>query len=572
MNRSPSIDRRRYRRVLFFFFRAFAHVFFWDVLLNRAGLRLLRRPPHPRWRRLARRFRELALEMGGVLIKLGQFLSVRVDLLPREVTRELAGLQDKIPAEPLASIEQRLDEAYGRPHGQVFSWLSPEPLGAASLAQVHQARLVNGEAVVVKVLRTGIRALVETDLAAVARACRWLQWYKPIARRVDLDWLIEEFTTVTRRELDLLAEGRTVERFRDFFAGNQLIAFPEVYLANSVTNALVLENVGYFKIDDLDALEKAGIDRRHVARDLFKLYMQQVFHQHLVHADPHPGNVFIKPLATAEERAAGRSGFQPGEAVPHTSDRPFKTVLVDYGMVAEIPQRLRKALREYAIGIATRDAHKVVQSYVHAGSLLPGADLSRLEEVHQVLFEHMWGVSLGKLQNAATNAFTQILTEYRDILFQMPFQVQVDLLFVLRSLELLNGLATYLDPEFNTVEALLPFARKMARRETSTKLGEWPKQLAELGAMLLTMPGRLDRVLTQAERGNLTVKYDWSRSARKSISGLEGAVHQLRRALIGVGFLLAGTYAKINGNPNHLGDGLLIAAGLVLAWALIRRN
>ena len=169
------IDLKRYRKVRWFFARAFLHVIWWDIFLNRPLLRWLRTPPLPRWQKIARRYRYLAVEMGGVLIKLGQFLSIRVDILPPEVTGELAGLQDEIPPASLNTIITQIEADFGRPLSHIFEWFSPEPLGAASLAQAYLARLRSGEQVVVKVLRPGIDVLVETDLAAIALALQWLK-------------------------------------------------------------------------------------------------------------------------------------------------------------------------------------------------------------------------------------------------------------------------------------------------------------------------------------------------------------------------------------------------------------
>src|SRR5215217_571587 len=169
------IDFRRYRKVRRFVTRTFVQIVWWDVVLNVPGLRRFRRPPLVRYQAIARRYRALAGEMGGVLIKLGQFLSTRVDILPMEITQELAGLQDEVPPERFADVVRQIEEDFGRPLSQVFSWVAPEPIGAASLAQVHPARLPTGEEVVVKVLRPGIDVLVQTDLAAVRLAARLLK-------------------------------------------------------------------------------------------------------------------------------------------------------------------------------------------------------------------------------------------------------------------------------------------------------------------------------------------------------------------------------------------------------------
>src|SRR6185436_9960558 len=178
--------------------QVFVHVMWWDVLLNAPGLRRFRRPATDRWARIARRYRHLASEMGGVLIKIGQFLSVRVDILPPEVTRELAGLQDEVPPERFEDVVRQIETDFGRPVGEVFAQVDPEPVGAASLAQVHPARLLSGEPVVVKVLRPGIDVLVETDLAAAGLAFRLLKVSRRLRRRVDLDRVADEIATTTR--------------------------------------------------------------------------------------------------------------------------------------------------------------------------------------------------------------------------------------------------------------------------------------------------------------------------------------------------------------------------------------
>ncbi|GBC60293.1 hypothetical protein DENIS_1244 [Desulfonema ishimotonii] len=389
------IDLRRYRRVRWFFFKIFLQTLWWDILLNRPALRWFRPPALARWQAIARRFRSLAVEMGGVLIKLGQFLSVRVDILPVEVTQELAGLQDKVPPEPLEDVIAQIEADFGRPIAEIFEWFSPEPLGAASLAQAHRVRLRSGEGAVVKVLRPGIDVLVETDLAAISLAFRWLRLYRRLSHRVNLDWLVEEFSTVTRRELDFEREAENAGRLAADFKNDPRLYLPEVYREYSSARTLALEDVGYIRITDFETIEDVGISRAKVADQLYTIYMQQVFETFFVHVDPHPGNLFVRPLPCEDEIRAGITGFGPGDPVPHVPDRPFQIVFIDFGMMAPVPARLRAALREYVVGLGTRDAYKIVQAFVNAGTLLPGADLKRLEEVHEALFERFWGWAWG---------------------------------------------------------------------------------------------------------------------------------------------------------------------------------
>jgi predicted unusual protein kinase regulating ubiquinone biosynthesis (AarF/ABC1/UbiB family) len=564
-----AIDFRRYRKVRRFVTRTFLHVLWWDMLLNVPGLRRFRPPAAGRWARIARRYRDLAGEMGGVLIKIGQFLSVRVDLLPQEVTRELAGLQDEVPPERFEDIVRQIEADFGRPLGEVFSWIAPDPVGAASLAQVHPARLLSGEPAVVKVLRPGIDVLVETDLAAVGLAFRLLKVSRNLRRRVDLDRVAEEIATTTHRELDLSNEGRNAERFAADFKDDPRVTIPRVLWAASASRTLTLENVGYLKMGDLAALDRAGISRPEVARVLYRIYMQQIFVHHFVHADPHPGNLFVKPLPLP-----GETPFAPGDPVPApaTGERPFQIVFVDFGMVAAIPERLRGALREYAIGLGTRDASRLVHSYVSAGVLLPGADLRRLEEIHEELFDRFWGVSLGSLRDVAFSEASYFFREYRDLLYEIPFQVQVDLLFASRAVGLLAGMTTSLDKEFDPWAETVPFAEKLAREEL--RLG-WRDLLRE-GALqaraLLTLPRRIDALVSRAERGSITIQQSLAPDTRKAVQRLERSLRRATWMMLSAALLLSGVMFQLERPDEPGGAWLLGAAVLAFLWAVLVRR
>jgi predicted unusual protein kinase regulating ubiquinone biosynthesis (AarF/ABC1/UbiB family) len=564
------IDFRRYRKVRRFVTRTFVHVIWWDVVLNVPGLRRLRRSPIARYQAIARRYRALATEMGGVLIKLGQFLSTRVDILPLEITQELAGLQDEVPPERFAAIARQIEEDFGRPLPEIFSWIAPETIGAASLAQVHRARLPDGAGAVVKVLRPGIDVLVETDLAAARLALRLLKFSRTVRRRVNLDRLGMEITETTRAELDLQAEGRNAERFAANFAGDPRVCLPKIFWPWSAGRTLTLEDVGWIKIADLAALDQAGIRRSEVARDLYRIYLCQIFEHYFVHADPHPGNLFVRPLPVGDERP-----FAPGDPVPPPppgEPRPFQIAFVDFGMVAVIPERLRTALREYAIGLGTRDAARLVHSYVAAGVLLPGADLRRLEEVHEELFARFWGVHIGSLRDTAFSEAQYFFREYRDLLYQLPFQVQVDLLFASRAVGLLAGLATHLDPEFDPWAETLPFAERLAAEELRRDWrGLLREGLAQL-QILLGLPRRMDAVLSRMERGALTVQTALTPESRKLIQRLERSIHRLAWMVVSAALLIAAVMVHADTPREPYAQWLAILSALVFLWGILAKR
>ena len=563
------IDWPRYRRVRQFFIRAFIQEIWWDIILNRPILRWLRTPPLPRWQRLARRYRLLAVDMGGVLIKLGQFLSIRVDILPPEVTGELAGLRDEVPAVPFEAIVAQVEADFGRPLTKVFQWVSPKPLGAASLAQAHLARLDSGQEVVIKVLRPGIEVLVETDLAAIRLALRWLKLYKRISQRVNLDWLAEEFTTITRKELDFDAEGHNAERLAADFANDPQVYIPKIYWDYTAAHTLTLENVAYIKIDNLVGIEAAGISRAEVAKKFYHIYLHQVFETNFVHADPHPGNVFVKPLPHPDEIKAGVTKFSPSDPVPCQPDRPFQVAFVDFGMVAVIPERLRAALKDYAIGIGTRDAHRVVQSYADAGVLLPGADTKRLEEATADMLQRLWGIRMGQVRDLAANELNYFVHQYRDIVYEAPFQFPVDMLFVLRSIAILSGMATNLDPNFDPWHETIPFAERLAAEQLQKDWRGWLQELVTLLRLTLKLPPQLDEMLTQAQRGNFIVQTSLTPDARQSIHHLEQAVNRLGWLVLAAALLLTAVNLYLSHQADTL-SAIALALALLAFWRGMR--
>jgi predicted unusual protein kinase regulating ubiquinone biosynthesis (AarF/ABC1/UbiB family) len=554
------IDTWRYLRVAWFFARMFLSTIWWDLILRHVpGLSgAAQRNALARWQTWAKRFRRLAVSQGGVLIKLGQFLSTRVDVLPPAVTDELKGLQDEVPSESLADIRALIAAEFGRPVEQVFSCFEPVPEAAASLAQVHRACLMDGTKVVVKVQRPGIERLVATDLAAIRLALRWLKWYRPIARRVDLDQLYAEFSATTRAELDFIAEGHNADRFAANFADDPGVYIADVFWEYTTRRVLTLENVASIKINDFAAIDAAGISRPQLARKLYDTYLEQIFVHHFMHADPHPGNLFVHPLPRDHTAAAD-------------SPTPFLLIFVDFGMVAVIPERLRSGLRNYVIAVGTRDAHLIVKAYQEAGVLLPGADLKRLEALHALLFSQLGGVPIGKLSDAAMEQAQIVMREYRDIIYEMPFQFPTDMLFAMRAVAILSGMATSLDPDFDPWAATLPFAQRMAGEQGLWNWRSWVEDAAELARLAVRLPGRMDRFLTQAERGELVVQYSLAPDAAKAVRRIERSVDRLTWGVVSVGLLVAGVMLRASEGPSTLSTGLLIAAGAAFAWGLTRR-
>lgn len=562
------IDWQRYRKLRRFFLSLLGQVLWWDVVFNLPVLRWFRPDPIRRWQLMARRYAELATRMGGILIKLGQFLSTRVDILPPEVTGELSGLQDRVPPDPVEDVTRVIEADFGCPIGELFPYFSAVPVGAASLAQAHLATLPTGESVAVKVLRPKIHLYVRTDLDALQLVFRWLKRFKSVRDRVDLAQLIEEFTRTTLNELDMLLERDHIRRFEKDFEAFEDVVVPIVYEHYCTGNVLTLENVAYIRITDTERTLKCGIDTAQVADRLYDVYMQQIFYTSFVHVDPHPGNLFIKPLPVAQEIEAGIKGFAPGEPLPHAQQRPFHLVFIDFGMTAEVSERLRAAMRAGAMGLGTQDAQKIIQAYVMAGSLRPGADLRRLEQAHQEWLQKVWGLRLGALHETARREVAYFMREYRDLLRETPFQFQADMLFIARAVSILAGLATAIDPQFDPWTKALAYAKRFAREElTEDWQGFW-EELFMLGKHAWRIPSHLDQVLTRTKQGALTVQVSLSPEMRRAIHRIDLSVKRFAWMVITAGLLVAAVNLHIAGKDTPYAILLLVLSIAAFLWGM----
>jgi len=553
-----------------FFARLLISFILWDLILPRLGFRSWARRTRPeRFKHSARAYRKLAVQMGGVLIKVGQFLSARVDVLPVEVTAELEGLQDEVPPEKFADIRRLAEAEYGAPLSERFAAFEEQPLAAASLGQVHRARLVHidepgapesgapesvegGYDVVVKIQRPDIETIIATDLAALRTVGAWLKRYRPISRRVDIPRLMDEFSRVLYEEIDYLAEGRNAETFAANFKHDPRILVPAVIWTHTTRRSLTLENVLAIKITDYEAITAAGIDRAQVATRLLDIYLRQIFEDGFFHADPHPGNLFVSPLR--------REGQTTGEG-----DLSWQLTFVDFGMVGHLPPHMMEGMRELLIGVGTQDPARMIKAYQILGVLLPDADLEMLEKMEAKAFERFWGKSMSELTRISTREMTEFASEFRGIVYSMPFQVPQDFIFLARCVGILSGMCTGLDPEFNVWDHLAPYAQKLIAQEARKGAEFWIEEAKSRLGALVSLPMRFDTLLARLERGDLAVR---APEINQQVVQLERAVRRLADAVIFSALLVGGLQVWMNGQT-LLGEILLGGALLSILWILL---
>lgn len=459
-NYPVEIDRKRYRRAMRFFRRAGFNIVWWEIILKRLrGEAFVAEGREERTRRYAREFREVAIKLGGVMIKLGQFLSARVDVMPDSLIAELAGLQDEVPPVDTTIMMQVLEEELGQPKNAVFSHIDDEPVAAASLGQVYRGKLLNGDRVAIKILRPGIEVTVASDMMALRKVAKWVMYWKLIAKRADVPALLEEFERILWDELDYRTEADNAERFQHMYYENIEVYIPEIYRDFSTSSVLVMEDVTAIKLNDVKALKEAGVDPSVVARRMMDTYLQQFFRFGFFHADPHPGNLFVYPLPeTAERQMYGRRGARhPGRA--------FYLVFIDFGMCGTITRQRREGLREAVIAVGTRDVERMLNSLQTLEILLPSEYDEELKSAAQESLDFMWGKSPQELAYMDTSEYEHLVKKYRKMLYDLPFQVPQDFLYVGRASGILSGVCTELDENFDPWDMAASSARKLLTRE-----------------------------------------------------------------------------------------------------------
>jgi ubiquinone biosynthesis protein len=502
---------QRYREISRVFLR---HGF--GFLLESAGLRRLRWPP----RRAvpspppAHHLRLALEELGPTFIKLGQVLSTRPDLIPPPFVAELARLQDRVPPFPAAEARHIIEEELGAPVEELFADFQEEPLAAASLSQVHGARLRTGEEVVLKVQRPGIEAQVATDLEILRRIARLAEERLPQAELYDLPGIVEEFGHTLHAEMDFRREANNAERFRHNFTGKPYLYIPRVYWEFTTHRVLTLERVYGLKIDDIPGLEAAGIDRHRVALHATDVVMQEIFQDGFFHADPHPGNFFVLP----------------GDII----------AAVDFGMVGYLSRSLREQLVSLLAAAVQMDTTALVQQLLRMSLVETGVDREGLRRDLERLLQAYAGRPLKELRAAA------VLEEAMPIAFRRRLRLPAELWLLGKMLAMLEGVGTRLDPDFDPFAVARPYALRLLRESTSlSALTErFRSALLDWGELLLDFPLHTPTLFTRLQRGDWTV-------------GVE-----LRRT--------EGPLAVLDTLSLRLSLGILIAVGLVVAALFLR--
>lgn len=456
----------------------------------------------------ATHLRQAFEELGTTFIKLGQVLSSRPDLLPPDYIAELSKLQEAAPPVPYEQVAAVFEAEMGARPEDVFAEFDPDPLASASIGQVHTARLPNGDDVVVKIQRPGVAAKVERDLDALHELANLVARYSSIGQDYDVVGLADEFAFNLRCELSYVREGQNADRFRQAFAGDPDVYIPDVYWDHTTERVIVLERLRGIRINDVPALEAAGLDRKEIAANSVRLMLEEMFVHGFFHADPHPGNFYVLD--------DGRIG------------------MLDFGMLGRLDQKLQESLTRLFVALSKGDSERVVDEFLATG--VAGGQVNRAVLKRDV--DHM--IACYANRSAEDLAAARIFSEITGLARRHRLRLPSDLMMMARVMAISEGIGLQLDPDFQFIPFAQPYLERFwlqrrSPRRVGEKMAEGIMEMAELG---LELPRHLRRMATQLERGELGAQVE-IRGMERYLAEMQSMVNRLSITVL-VGALIVG--------------------------------
>ena len=456
-----------------------------------------------RWERV----RLIIEELGPTFIKLAQALSNRADLLPEALIDEFEKLQSNVPPFDVAVARQIIEEELGRPIAEVFTEFDDVPLGSASIGQVHRARLLSGEEVVVKVQRPGVREKVRSDLALLHELVRLTAGFLQKQGLSNPQDIVDAFERSMSKELDYTAEARSMEQFRKLYEAYQTFYIPKPFRELSTARILVIEFVSGCKITDKVQLLAWGLNPATVAETGMDIYLTQIFEFGAFHADPHPGNVLVRPDGTI--------------------------VLIDFGMVGRLSKQQKYAFAGVFIGMARQDARSMALNFRRLALTAEIPDMRAFESDLGQLIEDFATLDVKEM------SMSDLADALQTVIYNYKLQVPGAVFLILRALVILEGIGKVLHPSFNTFEFVRPYGARIIKEQYSRAnlLNEAEYTGTQLLALLQTLPADIRQIVRKISKGELRVKVElsgYSTLLRKA----DQLVSRTILALLGVGGLL----------------------------------
>jgi ubiquinone biosynthesis protein len=484
------------------------------------------------------RIRRTLEDLGPIFVKFGQTLSTRRDLLPDDIAEELIRLQDRVPAFPGSDAKAIVEQALGQPVSLVFAEFEETPLASASVAQVHAARLHDGQNVVVKVLRPGIEKQIRSDIALLYELARLAQRFWSDAKRLRPIEVVAEFEKTILDELDLVREAANAAEMRRRFEDSEILYIPKVYWPYTRRQVLVMERISGIPVGDVETLKREGVDFKLLAERGVEIFFTQVLRDSFFHADMHPGNIFVTP--------------------------PAQYIAVDFGIVGSISREDKRYVAENLLAFFNRDYRRVAEMHIESGWIPKTTRVEEFESAVRAVSEPIFEKPLKDI------SYGHLLLRLFQVARRFDMEVQPQLVLLQKTLLNIEGLGRDLYPDLDLWQTAKPFLERWFKDEMGPKAGlrKIQSQLPEWAESWPEMPMLIHRMLENAATGKLTVTFqsreleqihrEITQNRRRTLTGITGG------ALVISAAVLSGSAASLTvaGIAGALGVLLLVGAWL----------
>lgn len=486
----------------------------------------------------ARRIERTIVELQGLFIKVGQLISIMTNFLPEEFRKPLESLQDQVPPRPLAEIRARIEEELGRPPEELFARFEERPLASASLGQVHRAVLQDGSEVVIKVQHADIDEIVRLDLKTIWRIMVIVGWFVPVK---GLDVIYAQVREMILAELDFVREAAFMERIRSNLSAEERVTVPTLYNPFCTARVLTSTYCDGVKVSDLARLDEWGIDRTDLARRLVRAYCKMIFVDGLYHADPHPGNILVM--------------------------RDGTIVLLDFGAVAELSPSMRQGIPDFLEAVLKRDTNGIYRSLRSMGFIAHGVEAEKASEKIVEYFHRRFqdevrleSLNLKDIKIDPQKGLENLIDlRKQDISIRemtSAFQVPKDWVLLERTVLLMSGVCTYLDPHMNPVAVIRPYLEEFVLGEDRDFTTLVMNALKDTAMSALAVPDDVRKYLSKAMRGELEMKF---RGLYEPANLMYALGHQIIYAL----FVLTGAVFGLVFYTRQEWIGVAISAGVM---------
>ena len=488
---------------------------------------------------LGERIRRALEELGPIFVKFGQAISTRRDLLPPDIAAELAKLQDAVPPFPADEARAIVEDAYGQPAGEVFERFDKEPLAAASIAQVHSAKLPNGQEVIVKVLRPGVQEQIERDIEVLRTIAGLAEKYWEHGKRLKPLEVVAEYERTIIDELDLMREAANTAQLKRNFQGSDMLYVPDIYWEFCRPEVMVQERIYGVPISDMAALREAGTNIQMLAENGVEIFFTQVFRHNFFHADMHPGNIFV---------------------IVSDPERP-KYAAVDFGIVGTLNPQDKQYLAENFLAFFDRDYHRIARLHLDSGWVPAETRIDDLESAVRTVCEPIFNKPLAEI------SFSQVLMRLFRVAQRFNVEIQPQMILLHKTLFNIEGLGRELYPQLDLWKTARPVLKRWMDEQVGPRamIDDLRENLPQIRRAMRHLPAAVRSLSEQVSSGNVTLDMDSPEmhAIRKELAGQRHQRYWLTLAMTGI---IAGTIVLVLESIPWLG-GTLLLAGFVSAYA-----